>query len=128
MAVTPGGTPAIVRRAAVLVGLQGAALAGIGVVYAVAAVTGAPQNRAAAELAAAGAVAVGAMMVAFAWALARARRWSRSPVVVLEIIALPVGTGLLQGHQWVPGSLVLAMAACTLYQLATPAGRGAFRE
>ena len=44
--------------------------------------------------------------------------WARSPAVVLQLLALPVGIGLLQGGVWAAGVPVLLLAAGTLSQLA----------
>ncbi len=114
-------------RAALLVGLEGVALAVLGVVYGVAGALGEPFDRAATLLEAAFAVVGGALVVLVALGLGRVQGWSRSPAVVLQLLALPVGVGLVQGRVWAAAVPVLGLAASVLYELATPEARLAFR-
>ncbi|MCW2776805.1 MAG: hypothetical protein JWN17_530 [Frankiales bacterium] len=115
-----------VRRAAVLVAVEGAALAVLGVVYAVAGLLGRPEDRAGALLGGLIAVAVGLVLLPVARALDRRRQWARSPVVVVQLFGLPVGYGLAQGKVWVAAVVVLGLAVAVLLQLAAPEARLAF--
>jgi hypothetical protein len=111
-----------VRRAAALLAVEGVALVVVGVVDALATATGSPANRGLSYGVAAFAVGGGAILLLLARAIAAARGWARSPSVVLQLLALPVGIGLLQGHVWLAGVPVLVLAAVTLWQLfAAPA-------
>ena len=116
-----------VTRAALLVGLEGVALTVLGVGYGAAGVFGAPFDRTATLLEAALAVLAGGLLLAVARGLAAVRGWSRSPAVVLQLLALPVGAGLVQGGVFYAAVPVLGLAATVLYQLATPEARLAFR-
>jgi hypothetical protein len=109
------------------VALEGAALTVLGVVYGVAGVVGDPFDRAATLLEAGLAVLVGALVLVVARGLGRVQGWSRSPAVVAQLLALPVGIGLVQGEVWAAAVPVLLLAGAVLYELATPAARLAFR-
>lgn len=115
------------RAAAGVAAVQGGSLALLGVGYAVDAVVGHPDNRVAALLTAALSLLAGALFGALARAVNRRRGWARSPLVVLELLALPVGVGLAQGGVWLLAAAVLGSAAVVLYLLATPPARAAFR-
>lgn len=119
--------PGVVRRITLLVAVEALALVVIGLGYAVVSGTGTPENLLAAELAAAFAVAVGLLMGAMARAVDGGRSWPRSPLVVLNMIALPVGAGLIQGKVYAAGIPVLLLAAAVLYLLATPDARAELR-
>jgi len=116
-----------VRRAALLVAAEGAALVVLGLVYGVVGALGRPEDRLATELAAALAVLTGAGLALLARALGRLRGWARTPVALLNLLALPVGYGLAQGRLWLSAVLVLAPALGVLLLLAAPTSRLAFR-
>jgi hypothetical protein len=117
--------PGVVRRIALLVAVEGVALVLVGVVYAVVSATGRPENRLAAELAAFLAVVFGLLLGLMARLVDGGRSWPRSPLIVLNIIALPVGLGLIQGGLYAAGLPVLLLAGAVLYLLATPDARQA---
>jgi hypothetical protein len=116
-----------VARAALLVAVEGVALALLGAVYGVAAVVGDPFDRTATLLEAAFAVGAGLLVLLVARGLGRVQGWSRSPAVVVQLLSLPVGVGLAQGQVWAAAVPVLLLAGGVLYQLATPQARLAFR-
>ena len=118
----------VVRRIAQLLGVEGVALIVLGGVYAVVSATGRPENRLGAELAAAFLVVLGAVVVLLARAIAAGRNWPRTPAVVVNVIALPVGLGLLQGHLYVAGIVLLLPAVTLLWLTATPEARERLRE
>ena len=97
--------------------VEAVALFVVGVVFAVATAAGSPTNRGLSFTVAGFAVGTGAILVLLARALDRRRGWARSPGVVLQLLALPVGVGLLQGGVWAAGVPVLVLAAATLWQL-----------
>ena len=107
--------------------VEGVALTALGAVYGGAGVLGSPFDRTATLLEAGMAVLVGIMALLVARGLARVQGWSWSPAVVLQLLALPVGVGLLQGQVWVAAVPVLLLAGGVLYFLATPEARLAFR-
>ena len=113
-------------RAALLVAVEGVALVVLGLAYGGAGLLGDPFDRVATLLEALLAVLVGALALAVARGLARAARWARSPAVVLQLLAFPVGVGLLQGRVWYAAAPVLLLAAGVLFSLAAPQARAAF--
>ncbi len=117
-----------VRRAAALVAVEGAALFLVGLAYAVAGVVGRPENRLREELAALLAVASGPLVLWLGRGLARPRLWARSPVVVLQLLLVPVGLGLLQGGIYLVGGPLVVAGLGVLYLLATPTARLALLE
>ena len=116
-----------VRRAALLVAVEGVALAVVGVGYAVAGLLGRPEDRLATELAAGLAVLLGLALLPVARGLTRERLWARSPAVVVQLFCLPVGYGLAQGRVWLAAAVVLGLSLGVLVLLATPEARRAFR-
>jgi hypothetical protein len=116
-----------VARAALLVALEGAALTLLGLGYGVAGLVGQPFDRTATLLEAAFTVLAGVLVLLVARGLQRVAGWSRSPAVVLQLLALPVGVGLVQGQVWYAAAPVLLLAGSVLYLLATPEARLAFR-
>jgi hypothetical protein len=73
------------------------------------------------------AVAGGAVLVLLGRALLRIRGWARSPVIVLQLLALPVGYSLaFQAGLPVYGGPILVLAVAELYLLFTPEARAAF--
>ncbi|MCW2715016.1 MAG: hypothetical protein JWN88_2063 [Frankiales bacterium] len=116
------------RRAALLVAVEGAALILLGTGYAVAALVGEPYDRAATLLEAGFALVAGVLVLLVARGLWRTAGWSRAPAVVVQLLALPVGVGLVQGRVWYAAVPVLLLAGTVLYQFATPEARRAFAD
>ena len=114
-------------RAALLVACEGVALVVLGVGYGIAGVVGEPFDRTATLLEAGFAVGAGLLVLLVARGLHRVDGWARSPAVVLQLLAVPVGVGLVQGQVWYAAVPVLALAGGVLYALATPEARLAFR-
>ena len=117
-----------VARAALLVAVEGLALVVLGVGYGAAGLVGDPFDRTATLLEAGLAVLAGVLVLLVARGLADVRGWSRSPAVVVQLLALPVGVGLVQGQVWVAAVPVLLLAGSVLYLLLTAEARLAFRE
>jgi hypothetical protein len=118
---------AAVKRAGLLVAVEGVGLVALGIAYAVAGVLGQPEDRLATELAAGLAVLVGLALLPVARGLVRASPWSRSPAVVVNLFGLPVGYGLAQGGVWPAAAVVLLLALGVLVSLASPGARAAFQ-
>ena len=116
-----------VTRAALLVAVEGAALIVLGTGYAVAGVVGDPFDRTATLLEGGFAALAGLLVLLVARGLLLVQGWARSPAVVLQLLALPVGLVLVQGAVLYAAAPVLGLAAAVLYQLATPEARLAFR-
>lgn len=120
--------PTLLRRLALLLLLEGLGLLALGGVYAVVTVRQDAGDRRAALLAAAAAALAGAVLALLARAADRGRGWARSPAVVLNLVALPVGLSVLDAGQWAAGFPVLLLAGSVLYLFATPQLRRVFRE
>lgn len=116
-----------VTRAALVVAVEGVVLVLLGLGYGAAGVLGDPFDRTATLLEAAFAVLVGVLLLLVARGLSRVAGWARSPAVVVQLLALPVGYGLVQGEVWWAAVPLLLLAGTVLYLLATPEARLAFR-
>ena len=118
--------PTAIRAACALVGLQALGLLAGAVVLLADSLFGHPTDRASAVLAAVLALG-GALALAFgARGLLRLRPSARTPVVVLEILAVPVGYQLAfdsERPEW--GGPILICALAVLYLLFTPPARAA---
>lgn len=124
-----GAVPVQVRWAAGVVLLEGAALIALCVAYGARVLLGKPDNRAIAVSGAAMGLVAGVVIALLARALARGRQASFSPVVLTQLLALPVGVGLLQGHLPGYGLAVLLPAILVLGLLiGTPGGRTVLRR
>ena len=108
--------------------VEGLALVVLGVVYGAAGVVGSPFDRTATLLEAGLAVLAGGLVLLVARGLGEVRGWARSPAVVVQLLALPVGYGLVQGRVWVAAVPVLLLAGGVLYCLMTAEARLAFRD
>ncbi len=108
--------------------VEGLALVVLGVVYGGAGVVGDPFDRTATLLEAGLAVLVGVLVLLIARGLNEVRGWARSPAVVVQLLALPVGYGLVQGRVWLAAVPVLGLALGVLFLLATAEARLAFRD
>ena len=67
------------------------------------------------------AVGVAAAFAVFAVGLARAKPWTRTPVVMVQLFVIIAGITLLDGHRPEWGVPALLLAACCLAGLFTPA-------
>lgn len=124
-----GLTPLPLRGAAALVIVEGLTLVGIAVFFVVEIFAATPESVGAALVTAASALAAGVALVALARQLALAKRWARSPVVVLELLLLPTGFTLsFQAGQPEYGVPLLAVALAILALLATPDARAPFED
>lgn len=124
-----GTAPAALRRAALLVGLEAAALTVVALVVLVLTVTSTPDSvgRALAEVVYVG-IGAGAL-AASAVGLWRVSAWARGPVVVLQLLLGALGyTMAFEADRPLLGVPVLVTVALTLYQLATPEARLAYAE
>jgi hypothetical protein len=127
---TPGRlTPITLRVAAVLVGLEGVTLVGVSLVYAGFILVGEPHNRALALFGAGIGLAFGATLVAAGRGLGRRQRPAYSPTLLIELLAVPVGVGLIQGNQPLIAIAVLVPSIAVLALLiGTPGGRSVLQS
>ncbi|HEX5494887.1 MAG TPA: hypothetical protein VFX70_09975 [Mycobacteriales bacterium] len=128
----PGGTvpsPRPVRLAALVAAVEGLALVGLAAFFLVELAVSTPTDTGAALTGAGFELLGGVLLLMVARGLHQARRWSRSPSVVLQVVSLPVGYTLAfqAGQPWW-GLPVLVLAVAELYFLFTPEARRAFDE
>jgi hypothetical protein len=113
--------PGQLRVAVVLIGIEAFALFALAVLLMVKTLTGHPHSLAAALLGVAMALAGAVLLAACARGLLALRPSARSPVVVVELLALPVSYSLtfqagLVGY----GAPILIFALAVLYLMFTP--------
>ena len=101
-------------RAGVLLVVEGAVLALVGLL---AAVLAEPDDRSTATATAAFAVVGGVILALLGKAMLRGAGWARTPSIVLQLLAFPVGTDLARGQVWVAAVPVLLLAGATTYHL-----------
>ncbi len=111
-----------VRRAAAVVLLEGLGLLLLCAGYAARVLFGRPENAGLALTGAVMGLLAGAVVVLLARALAHQRRAAASPVLVTQLLALPVGIGLWEGHLPLYGVAVLLPAVVVLALLVATAG------
>lgn len=134
MAESDGGddprsrAPTSVLRAAVIVAMEGVAVLALGPILLIGGILGSRPDslsRAWAEVVIA--IAAGVLILFLARALCRVAGWSRAPVLVIQILAAPVGYSLaIPSQQPLYGVPILAAAATVLYLLFTPESKLAF--
>jgi hypothetical protein len=112
--------PRSLRLAAALVVAEGVALGALTLSYAGLIIAGEPHNRALALFGALIGLLFGAVLVAAGRGLHRRRRAAYSPTLLIQLLAVPVGIGLIQGGQpWtalgvlVPSVVVLGLLVAT---------------
>jgi phosphate/sulfate permease len=116
--------PAQVRLATVLVALEALALVAAAVLLLVKTVVGSPTSLAGAVLAALLALLAAAVLAGAARGLRHLRPAARTPVVVLQLLALPVAFSLtFQAGRVEYGGPVLVVALAVLFLLFTPPAR-----
>ncbi|MGI8625900.1 MAG: hypothetical protein ACR2J5_04910 [Geodermatophilaceae bacterium] len=120
--------PSEVRRAAAIVALEGVAVLALGPILLVGGILlGRPDSLSRAWAEVVLAIAAGTLILFLARALSKAAGWSRAPVLVIQILAMPVGYSLaFPSEQPLYGIPVLAAGATVLYLLFTPAAQLAF--
>jgi hypothetical protein len=118
--------PGPIRVAVVLIVLEALALVAAAVVLVVKTITGDPNDIWRALLGAAFAVAGAAALAFGARALQRLRPAARSPIVVLQLLALPVSYSLwFQAGRVGYGAPIMIAALAVLFLLFTPPARAA---
>ncbi len=125
-APVPAQVPSQVRLAAAVIGLEGLGLLGAAGVLVAKSATGHPDSVGRALLGAALAVLAALVLGLCARGLLRLRPAARTPVVVLQVLALPVGYSLaFQAGVVAYGGPMLVAALAVLYLLFTPPARAA---
>jgi hypothetical protein len=131
-AAAHGGTagnsavPRAVRAACTILALEALALLGIAAFYLYDTAVGSPHNVAGALLGAAFAALGAVGLLLGARGLLRLRPAARTPIVVLQLLALPVSYSLaFQAGLAVIGGPILVAALAVIYLLFTPPARAA---
>jgi hypothetical protein len=125
---TDGGpaVPASLIAVVVVLAAQGLAFVALAVIVVAKVVTGDPHSVAGALLDAVAALLAALVLALCARAMLQLRPAARTPVVVIELLALPVGYTLAFGaHRPGYGAPILVSALAVLYLLFTPTVRAA---
>lgn len=125
-----GGLPGTLAGAVVLAGLEALALVGVAVLVVVESFTSRPDDRLGSLLQAALCVLVAAVLVGCARGLRRLRAGARTPLLVLQLLALPVAYSLWfqgDGHPQY-GAPIAVLALVTIYLLFAPPSREALER
>jgi phosphate/sulfate permease len=118
--------PGQVRAAAAVIAAESLALFAAAVVLVVKTITGHPHSVAGALLGAGLALGAALVLATAARGLAKLRPASRTPVIVLQLLAVPVSYSLaFQAHRVGYGGPILLAAVVVLYLLFTPPARAA---
>lgn len=123
----PAARPARITTAAVLTALEGAVIAGFGLVSLVLLFTGDPDGVTQALTLALTVLALSVLPLVAARGLWGRRSWSRGPSMIIQLLALPVGWQMAQnGGAWTLGGVVIGLTAlavlgCVLNPTATEA-------
>jgi len=118
----PAGRPPALVAAAAAVTLEGGTLLGYAAWLGVETVLARPENLAVAQGAAGFLGAVGALVLVVAAGLWGSRGWSRSPAVLVQLLALPVAWEMARGGLYlgaVPLAAVALVALVALFRGAT---------
>ncbi|MFJ5216865.1 hypothetical protein ACIP98_19360 [Streptomyces sp. NPDC088354] len=120
--VRPGRKRRLAAAAAVAA-LEGAALAAWGITMVVLGLVGNPDSPRQAEAGGLTVLALAAMPLAAAYGLWHARRWSRGPALIIQLVALPVAWTMAQngGVMIAAGAALGAAAIAELVLLVHPA-------
>ena len=118
--------PVPIRVAAVILGIEALGLTGLGLFEIVSTITGHPDSVARALLGALLALLAALAVLFGARGLLRLRASARSPMVVLQLLAIPVSYSLaFQAGRVEYGGPILVAALAVLYLLFTPPAREA---
>jgi hypothetical protein len=121
--------PAPLRAAAVIVGVEAVALVAAALVLVIRTIADPPGDVLRPLFVAVGALLGAALLAYAARGLLRLRASARSPVVVLQILALPVGwTAAFDAHRPLVGAPILVAALAVLYLLFSPPARTALNR
>ncbi|KLL11767.1 hypothetical protein BL254_00185 [Protofrankia sp. BMG5.30] len=124
------------RAAVVLLAAEGLLLVSLGVFLVVRGFGADTDDRGRAELGGLFAVVAGVVLWLLTWALLARRQWARSPLVVVQILCIPVAVGLLQAHRYgegvplvvVPVGVLVLIGLAGAYRPHQPTGPGGSSE
>ncbi len=116
MQASPGRSSALQRAGWLLYG-EGLVIAALGLAAALSTASGQESFLDAALGLAATALLSALALAVLGRAVLTGRGWARTPALVLQLVALPVGTDQLLNGQWAPGPAVLLLAGATAFHL-----------
>ena len=125
---TPAAPPRELRLAAAVQAVEAAGLLVAAGLAAVATADGKSYERSSGIALTLITVATAALFAAFAAGLAKARPWTRTPVVMFQLAIGIWGVFLLTGHHYEWGVPMLLLAAATLICVLTPASLSALNR
>ena len=117
--------PRPVLIASALLGLEAAGLVALAAFLVIDTLTGDPGNTARALLSAVFALLGAAVLALGGRGLLRLRPAARTPVVILQLLAVPIAISLVQSSQKAYGAPILIAAIAVVYLLFTPPARAA---
>jgi hypothetical protein len=106
--------------AAAIMGLEGVTALLLGGYVGVETAIGNPTDLISSIFVAGFGILVGAALLRVAWGMIQVNRWTRSPGVLTQIFALPVGITLIQSDQQAIGIPLIAIAVIGLVALLSP--------
>ncbi|MEV6865799.1 hypothetical protein AB0M44_32980 [Streptosporangium subroseum] len=112
--------PMTLTVAAAIMGLEGVTALLLGGYVGVETVIGKPADLISSIFVAGFGILVGAVLLRVAWGMIQVDRWTRSPGVLTQIFALPVGVTLIQSDQQAIGIPLIAVAVIGLVALLSP--------
>ncbi|WP_239513848.1 hypothetical protein [Streptosporangium sp. 'caverna'] len=112
--------PMTLTVAAAIMGLEGVTALLLGGYVGVETVIGKPADLISSIFVAGFGILVGAGLLRVAWGMIQVDRWTRSPGVLTQIFALPVGVTLIQSDQQAIGIPLIAIAVIGLVALLSP--------
>ncbi|MDP9849198.1 hypothetical protein [Streptosporangium lutulentum] len=112
--------PMTLTVAAAIMGLEGLTALLLGAYVGVETVIGDPTDLISSIFIAGFGILVGALLLRVAWGMIQVDRWTRSPGVLTQIFALPVGVTLIQSDQMAIGIPLIAIAVIGLVALLSP--------
>ena len=127
-APAPDGRPRALRLAAAVQAAEAAGMCVAAGFSAVSTADGQSYQRASGVALTLLAVGTAALFAVFAAGLAKARPWTRTPVVMTQLFVGAAGIYLLDGHRLDWGVPTLLLAACCLAALLTPASMRALNR
>ena len=106
--------------AAAIMGLEGVTALLLGGYVGVETVIGKPADLISSIFVAGFGILIGAVLLRVAWGMIQVDEWTRSPGVLTQIFALPVGVTLIQSDQQAIGIPLIAVAVIGLVALLSP--------
>ena len=116
--------PRSVLIATAIVRVEGAAIVALALSYVGLIIAARPHNRGLALFGATLGLLLGAGLLVASRGLQACKRAAYSPILLIQLIAVPVGIGLVQGHRaWIAVLVLVPSVVVLVLLLLTPGGR-----